>query len=236
MALRDITEHKRLAELKMRFLTRAADKMRGPLADAISTLVDLNELPDVKSEAYTADIERMMNELSSIRAWTDDLFELVQTESRSDFEFKPSQFSEIIVDSERYLNDGLVNEKGLNLELEVNETLDVLSNEDLAKKLFQQLVRQAAWRAPRGSTLRLTIHESKGQVWVEVRDDGHPIVESAAPIRFEKFFADSDARVGTTGLELAVAKSIADRIGGQIWVWFEENAGNVFAVSFPTLS
>ncbi len=125
-------------------------------------------------------------------------------------------------------------EKGLDFDLETGEVPRVLGDRELARRLLSQLVRQAAWRAPRASKLRLAVNERQGQIWIEVYDEGLPLMEGKSPYRFEKFFALSNDLIGTTGLELAVAKTIVDRMGGQMWVSSRQPQGNLFAVCFPS--
>ncbi len=233
MVLRDITQHKLLNEMKMRLLFQSADKLRAPLAHAISTLVELNELPEAHGEAFTGAVEAIMNRLSSIRTWTDDLFHLVQSEAGIGAEPERLDLAEVTREYERFLEEGLVTEKGLHLDVIVESTPPIFADANLARSLLQRLVRQAAWRAPRASDLRLHVGSQRGQAWVEVADEGVAIFEEEAPQRFERYFGADPDPSGATGLELALVKTLADRTGGQLWIWSHKPQGNTFAVGFP---
>ncbi len=175
----------------------------------------------------------MMNQLSTIRAWTDDLFDLVQAEAGEGVAYSSVNMADLARETEEFLRDGLVRKKGLSLVLSADSAQSIEADAKLSRRLLQQLVRQAAWRAPRGSELTIRIQDRQGQIWLEVRDNGTRILEDETPCRFEKLFAASNEMMGATGLELAVAKTISDRLGGHMWVSSHSPQGNTFAVCFP---
>jgi signal transduction histidine kinase len=96
-------------------------------------------------------------------------------------------------------------------------------------------VSQATWRSEPGRELGVRVRFNQGQVWLEVSDEGEVISEADMPHLFEKVFVESKGRFGPTGLELAMAKAIVDKTGGQMWVRRHEPRGNTFAVSYPPL-
>jgi CheY-like chemotaxis protein/anti-sigma regulatory factor (Ser/Thr protein kinase) len=68
---------------------------------------------------------------------------------------------------------------------------------------------------------------------VRVRDTGIGIAPEALPHLFEPFFqadASTIRRYGGTGLGLAISQRLAERLGGQITVRSEINAGSTFTI------
>ena len=81
-----------------------------------------------------------------------------------------------------------------------------------------------------GSVTLRTRAGSRGEVVVEVRDDGPGIPEEARERIFEVFYS---SRGGGTGLGLPIAKQIVERHGGTIEVDSEIGAGTTFRIRLP---
>jgi signal transduction histidine kinase len=71
-------------------------------------------------------------------------------------------------------------------------------------------------------------------VWVSISDDGPAVNEVDLPRIFEKSFVKTSSGSGITGLEMALVKSIIDRMGGQVWVGGQEKKGSTIFVCLPT--
>jgi len=67
-------------------------------------------------------------------------------------------------------------------------------------------------------------------VWIVVSDDGPAVSEADLPHLFEKSIVRLDTPLESSGLELALAKAIIDRMGGQIWVGGQGPAGSTITV------
>jgi PAS domain S-box-containing protein len=237
MVLRDITHLKRLDQVTMNLLTEAAARIRTPLTQAFSTLVEVNELPESRSDAYTSKMDRLMTQLGSIRRWTEDLLLLVQIESAIAIQAAPVDLAALIADWRDSASAQQVDETGLRRSEHIEEGVPFIhADRELVRRLMEQLVAQAAWRSQSGGELTVGVRYNQGQVWLEISDDGEPIAEADMPHLFEKVYTESKGRFGPTGLELAMAKAIVDKTGGQMWVRRRSPRGNTFAVSFPPMA
>ena len=65
---------------------------------------------------------------------------------------------------------------------------------------------------------------------IDVSDDGPAVSEEDLPHLFEKSVIRLDASPENTGLELALAKAILDRIGGQVWIGGQGPIGSTVTV------
>jgi PAS domain S-box-containing protein len=237
MVLRDITHLKRLDEITLRLLTEAASRIRNPLTQAFSSVVELNELPEVQADARATErVDRLMTQLGSIRRWTDDLLVLVQIEAGAGAHPQPVDLAVLVKEWEDSAAADQVRQTGVVPKVEIEALVPfVHADRDLLRKLLEQLTSQATWRSEPGGALGIQIRFNQGQVWLEVSDEGEGISEADMPHLFEKVFVESQGRFGPTGLELAMAKAIVDKTGGQMWVRRHEPRGNTFAVSYPPL-
>ena len=237
MVLRDITHLKRLDEITLRLLTEAAARIRNPLTQAFSTVVELNELPEVQADSRATErVDRLMTQLGSIRRWTEDLMLLVQIEAGAGAQPQPVDLTALVTEWQDSASADQVRQTGVVPKIDVEERVPyVHADRELLRKLLEQLVSQATWRSEPGRELGVRVRFNQGQVWLEVSDQGEVISEADMPHLFEKVFVESKGRFGPTGLELAMAKAIVDKTGGQMWVRRHEPRGNTFAVSYPPL-
>jgi PAS domain S-box-containing protein len=237
MVLRDITHLKRLDEITLRLLTEAATRIRNPLAQAFSSVVELNELPEVQADSRATErVDRLMTQLGSIRRWTEDLMTLVQIEAGAGATPQPVDFAALVREWLDSVSADQARQTGVVPIVEIEERVPyVHADRELVRKLLEQLVSQATWRSEPGRELGIRVRYNQEQVWLEVSDEGEVISEADMPHLFEKVFVESRGRFGPTGLELAMAKAIVDKTGGQMWVRRHEPRGNTFAVSYPPL-
>jgi PAS domain S-box-containing protein len=234
MVLRDVTPLRRMSEQKMRLLARAADQVRTPLAEAFSAVVELNELPEAGNERFTGIVEKQVDRLSAIRTWTDDLLALVQIEAGEAESAEPVSLNDLVLQAEPGLHDGLVGAKQLELVLEADGQPGVTIDRGLGRRLVEHMVRQAAWRAAPKGRIGLSLTSRQNQTWLQIHDDGPRLRASDGTELFESFASRAGDLGEGAGISLATVKSIADVIGGQVWLSSHSPDGNTLSVSFAS--
>lgn len=232
MVLRDVTPLRRMTEQKMRLLARAADQVRTPLAEAFSAVVELNELPESSNERFTGIVEKQVDRLSAIRTWTDDLLALVQIEAGETESSDPASLNDVIQQAEPGLLEGLVGAKQLDLDFEADGVSAVTIDRALGLRLVEHMVRQAAWRAAPKGRIGLSLTSRQNQIWLQVHDDGPRLRPTDGTELFESFASRAGDLGEGAGISLATVKSIADVIGGQVWLSSHSPQGNTLSVSF----
>jgi signal transduction histidine kinase len=84
-----------------------------------------------------------------------------------------------------------------------------------------------------------SVHDAgdhREEVWISVQDRGVGINSSDLPHIFEPFYRSPsivDAQIHGTGLGLAVAKRIAEAMGGRLSATSEVGVGSVFTLHLP---
>jgi PAS domain S-box-containing protein len=232
MILRDVTPLRRMQEHKMRLLARTADQLRVPLAEAFSAVVELNELPENSDERFTGIVERQVDRLSAIRSWTDDMLALVEIEAGEAGGDGRSRLAEMIKAEKGRLEEGLVGSKALTLETTVDDGVEIVLDDALGRNLIHHMVRQAAWRAVPEGRVGLSLAVRQGQCWLEVTDDGPRLREAAGTELFESFVFRAGELGEGAGMSLATVKTIADVLGGHVWLASLEPQGNRLSISF----
>jgi signal transduction histidine kinase len=236
MVLRDITHLKRQDELKLRLLTEAAGKIRFPLAQAVVALAELSDLPEVKAGRASEIVYRLVRLWDRIQQWMDDLLSVVKIESGVGIQLSQVNLTRLLEDLTEEFVVGIIDDHGLHLLTEVPADVPpVVADADLLRQLLRGLVTRAVLRSPQGAAVRLTAKVQEGQVWIDVGDEGPAVAESDLPHIFEVSFAEGGAAMGGSGLELALAKTIMERLGGQVWVRGAGPVGSNIALCLPVV-
>ncbi len=234
MVLQDITHLKQMDAVKMRLLTETAEDIRAPLAAAFASLMELNDLPESRTEGFTAKMASLVGQLSAIRRWADDLLAIFTIEAGLDVHPVAVQIDEL---AQRWADSSKAQElrqSGLRLYVRVEaEVPAVQADRNLAESLIDNLIAQATWRSPAGGAIGLDVRYAQGQVWIDVRDQGSSVDAGDSNHLFERAYADPAAPRGATGLELAMVKTVVERIGGQVWFSGQNVGGNVLSISLP---
>lgn len=232
MLLRDVSELRRLQRLKMQLLLRTAGEVRDPLAGAFSALVKLNELPQDQAEEYTGAVQQGMNHLGAIRSWTDEVLNLVEIEAQSMADDGLVELAEVVSEVLQKPPE-LLEEKGIEVELSLPDGLTCSVQPQVAQRLLQHLLTQAAWRAPAGDHLRLSLETVGRQIWLSLEDGADPMLNGDDSELFESYLAAESAPEPGVGLSLAMVKACADALGAQVWLQRTGAQGNRFLIALP---
>lgn len=233
MILREVTRIRQMQRMKMKLLAQAADGLRSPLADAIQALLELNELPEEANERFTGAVQRGMGSLGSIRSWTDEVLALVSFEAGQTDLGSDVSLADLISTFRSELDDEVFESKKLELQVEGSANGLVKLGKAPAQRMLQHLVRQAAWRSQVGGQVVLVLEEDEQQTWLKVQDQAPALISAGQATLFESFMAKQSDELEGIALSLAMIKTTVDVLGGQLWLWSGEEAGNTLAIAFP---
>jgi len=233
LLLTDMTERRRVDEMKKDFIVNASHELRTPLA-AISGALEL--LLDGKAINDPAALDILSRHVVRMRAIVDDLLKLGELESpetRLDLKaVDPAALARRVVE----LYAARAAEKGLFLKIEAAPDLPpVRADEVLLEQLLINLVDNAVKYTDRGG-VTISLSPGKGQMTFQVSDTGPGIAAEHLPRIFERFYLVDPARsrkLGGTGLGLSIAKHIVLLHGGAIEARSEAGAGTAFSVRLP---
>lgn len=234
--LRDITHVKRMEELKSQLLVEAASRIRIPLAQAMNALVELNILTS-QNERVSEVVYRLTQIWKRIQEWGDDLNALIRIDSGINLQSASINLGNVLDEVKHSQSDMLSQSSGIRLEVNAEGGLpQVVADPELIRRLLNGLINRAVSRSEKGGAIRLYARSHNGQVWVSVSDDGPAVSDTDLPRIFEKSFVKTGSGPGVTGLEMALVKTIIDRMGGQVWVGGQGKKGSTIFVCLPTAS
>lgn len=234
--LRDISHVKRMEELKSQLLVEAASRIRIPLAQAMNALVELNILTAQNSRVSEV-VYRLTQIWKRIQEWGDDLNALIRIDSGIQLQSTSINMNSVLEEVRQAQAEVLSQTSNIRLEVRTESDLPpVMADPELIRRLINGLINRAASRSENGSTIRLIARNHNQQVWVSVSDEGPAVSDADLPKIFEKSFVKTGSGPGVTGLEMALVKTIIDRMGGQVWVGGQGNKGSTIFVCLPTAS
>jgi len=118
--------------------------------------------------------------------------------------------------------------------------LEACFDESRLRTILDALIENAVKFTPPGATIRLRVHGATeaGERWarIDVEDNGPGIHASKLPTLFEPFRQVDGSltrKAGGMGIGLALARQLAEGMGGRLSVTSEEGSGACFSVLLP---
>ncbi len=233
---RDITERKRLEQLKSDFVALTTHQLRTPLG-GIRWLLELaGEAPELTHETRAC-LQGAWEATDRLRGIVDSLLDIAQLESAT-LKLEPE-----VTDLGK-LTRSVLDEMGPGLALK-RLRVSVAGSESVAplpadarwlRQAILNLVSNAVKYTHPGGEIAIRMSASENSARWEIRDDGIGIPPEAHAHLFEKFYrapnAASIAPEGT-GLGLYLTRLIVERLGGRIWFESEVGHGATFRFTLP---
>jgi PAS domain S-box-containing protein len=239
-AFRDLTDVRRLEELKASFIATASHELRTPLAavyGAAQTLLRhdfaLDEGGRDRFVTLIADeserLGRIVNEI---------LLASQLDAGRLDLEAEPFDAAELVervVEATRaYAPPGVKVSHSV-----ADELPHVEADRDKVRQVLVNLVENAIKYSPDGGVVEVGVEPHEGNVIFHVRDEGLGIPDDEQSRVFEKFYRvdpHMTRGVGGTGLGLYICNELVGRMGGHIWLESKPGEGSTFLFELPAAS
>jgi len=236
-AFRDLTDVRRLEELKASFIATASHELRTPLAavyGAAQTLLRhdfaLDEGGRDRFVSLIADeserLGRIVNEIllaSQLDAGRLDL---------ASEPFDAAELVERVVEATRAYAP-----PGVHVEGRVPDDLPLVeADRDKVRQVLVNLVENAIKYSPDGGRVEVRVEAHEENVLFQVRDEGLGIPTDEQGRVFEKFYRvdpHMTRGVGGTGLGLYICNELVGRMGGHIWLESKAGEGSTFLFELP---
>ncbi|MGB9877517.1 MAG: ATP-binding protein [bacterium] len=235
--LSDITELKRLDQMKTDFVSHVSHELRTPLTSIKGFVATL--LADTEGY-YDLDTRREFlqiidQECDRLTRLINDLLNLSRIEAGRALELilKPVD----VVDIARKIIEIQKNYTSKHqFVLDVKQPVPtVIADEDKVDQIITNLVSNAVKYSPDGGEVRITIQEDPetGGVLVAVKDQGIGIPKEVLPRLFQRYYRVEGRKISGTGLGLYLTRHLVEAHGGKIWVESEEGKGSTFYFTLP---
>jgi PAS domain S-box-containing protein len=236
-ALRDLTETRRLEQLKAEFVATASHELRTPLAAVYGAAQTLRRhdfaLDESGRERFVSLIVEESERLGRI---VNDILLATQLDVgnvvlRTEL-FDPSDLVERVVEAARAHAPSAIS-----IEIaDGPQAPPVSSDRDRVRQVLVNLVENAIKYSPEGGRVEVGAVPAERMVRFFVRDEGLGIPEEEQRRIFDKFYRldpHMSAGIGGTGLGLYICSELVRRMGGRIWVESNGERGSTFSFVIP---
>lgn len=239
LSMRDITELRRLEQMRTEFVANVSHELRTPLTSIrgfVETLLE-GALEDEKISRRFLEI--INSEARRLQRLIEDLLTLSRLEHHSpEPVIKGASLSQAL-DRVMEVVGPLAEEKGVELQVDIPPSLPPLClPEHFLEQILLNLIDNGIKYTPTGGTVTVAASLEGGKARVEVRDTGIGIPEESLPRVFERFYRVDKARsreMGGTGLGLAIVKHMVESHGGTVGVKSVLGQGSTFYFVVPIL-
>lgn len=235
--LSDITELKRLDQMKTDFVSHVSHELRTPLTSikgfVATLLADTEGYYDLETRREFLQI--IDQECDRLTRLINDLLNLSRIEAGRALELilKPVD----VVDIAKKIVEIQKNYTSKHhFVIDVKGTIPtIVADEDKVDQILTNLVSNAVKYSPDGGEVRITIQEDPetGGVLVAVKDQGVGIPKDVLPRLFQRFTRVEGRKIAGTGLGLYLTRHLVEAHGGKIWVESEEGKGSTFYFTLP---
>lgn len=228
----DITEMKRLEDIKRDLVINISHELKTPLTSIIGFAEALESEP-VQHREYLEIIKRNATRLANI---INDLLVLAKLEQPvRRLETEPVDLPGLVRNTARLI-EPLLNEKGLTFDITAADSVPkIVGDPALLEQVFLNLLDNAARYTDQGG-IQVDFRLDGRWVRTDVRDTGIGIPVEHQPRIFERFYVVDQSRSrqrGGTGLGLSIVRNAVLQHEGRIEVQSAPGRGTVISVFLP---
>jgi len=221
------------AEARKIFIEHAAHELRTPLA-ILKGNIDTDIKPHAKEiSGLQQAIENIDGEIKELSKIVNNLLKLGSEGYTSPENFKKIVLREIIKNVIQKISTG-----GSKITFRINVPAShcVWGSALDLEKLFEVVIENSVAYNKKDLVINLSSTTTEDKIKIRVSDNGIGIRKRDLPRIFEHFYRTDEARARRSGagLGLALAKSIAEAHGGEIWAESVFGEGATFTIILPT--
>jgi two-component system phosphate regulon sensor histidine kinase PhoR len=235
LTLRDVTEERRLSQVKSDFVSNASHELRTPLTNIRGYLEAIRDAIREGTAPESSFVDVALGNTRRMERLIDDLLDLSRAESGAvpleKEETSLPAFLSRVADLHRPEADRM----GTILDVAASEGKVRADLRRLALAL-SNLVDNALKYGKEGGRVTLSGRIEEESCLLEVADDGPGIPPEHLPRIFERFYRIDKGRsreLGGTGLGLSIAKHIVESHGGVLRVESRIGVGTRFTIRIP---
>lgn len=235
--LHDITEQKRLEQMRTDFVANVSHELRTPLTSIKGFVETLQDGAINDPESAKRFLKIMETETDRMVDLVKDLLELSRLEA-SDRSWDLTTVDLNII-AQNMADAYYQRAQALGIELSISAEDDlplVKGDATLLRQVIANLLDNALKYTDAGGQVWVTFARDGNNAVLEVQDTGVGIQAKHLDRIFERFYRVDKGRCrqrGGTGLGLAIVKHIVEKHGGTITIESEYGVGSTFTVTLP---
>ncbi|QNE38954.1 HAMP domain-containing protein [Hymenobacter sp. NBH84] len=239
LTLRNVSDFKKLDQVKSDFLATVSHELKTPLSsiNLNARLLQDERLPADERQRVTTHIRQETQRLQRMVA---ELLAVSRLDAGAgiQLDMRPTSLAEIVAYATDTVRPQLTDKK-LRLELELPPTLPaVRADVEKTTWVLINLLANAIRYSPSEEVLTVTATATGGFVQVQVVDHGPGIAAEHHERIFQRFaqIPDKAGYRGGSGLGLSIAREFITTQGGRLWVESELGSGSRFCFTLPVVT
>ncbi|MFW6287230.1 MAG: ATP-binding protein [bacterium] len=226
----DITELRRLEQMRKEFVANVSHELRTPLTSIIGYLDTIleNDIDDMNT------IERFLyiikKEADRLAVLIKDLLDLSKLEGKNKYVLRPGLLNNLIEKSILILKEK-ARKKDIEIRKEVSSEFMVYMIPEQIEQVLINLMDNAIKYTSAGGVIVVRAYYRYDKVVIEVSDNGIGIPPEEQDRIFERFYRVDKARVrsfGGTGIGLSIVKHVIQNHNNKIEVESQPDKGSTF--------
>ncbi len=239
LALHDVTDHRRIEQLRVDFLTNASHELKTPLASLLGFIETLQGPAKDDEEARIRFLGIMHDQASRMARIVQDLLSLARIEL--DEHTPPTTTLDMVAQIRRacaQLEPRAQSRKVTFAFHLPDEPLIIPGDDDQIMQILQNLIENAIKYTFENTVIDISLspEPDESEVRFTVTDHGPGIAKQHLPRLTERFYRVDTGRsrsMGGTGLGLSIVKHIINRHRGRLEVDSDVGQGTSFHVILP---
>ena len=235
LVLNDITEMKRLEQVRKDFVANVSHELKTPVS-AISGFAETLLDEGISDQFNAVEFTRIIyDEAQRLTHLINSLLTLSKLESEPvSLNMQIIDLNSLMATTAARMNN-LAGLKNITINYyDRGEAVNLKSDPELIEQIMINLLDNAIKYSSEGNIIELILEESADRVIIKVKDHGTGIPAAELPRIFERFYRVDKARsrkTGGSGLGLAIVKHLVENLHGQIAVESTIGTGTVFSVT-----
>lgn len=230
LSTRDVQRQMEVARLKSDFVSAVSHELKTPLTSIRLLAERLVKLAPEEIEKYKEYHQLILAQSYHLSHLINNILDFSKLEeAKQTYKFEKIDLAQLIIDS---IRDYPVNFVRPDCRLETNLTADLpllyLDKEAICRA-FTNLLDNALKFSPPGGVIKINMHRSEKEVWLEVIDQGAGIDEKEKKRVFERFYHTGKG----TGLGLTIAQHLVEGHNGRLEFESEKDKGSNFKIILP---
>lgn len=225
------TELSRTEVLHTDFISNVSHEIKTPLA-IIQNYAALLQNSNLDEQSRVKYAQTLVNASKRLTALITNILKLNKLENQEiKPEYKTVNLTETLAETMLGYEE-LIESKGLELECDFDENVQVISSESYLEIVWNNLLSNAIKFTESGGKIAVSLKREGGHAVVKVSDTGCGISAETGRHIFEKFYqGDTSHSQEGNGLGLALVKKVIDITGGKIEVNSELGKGTTFTIT-----
>ena len=233
--LREATDNSDADKLKLKnSLEDISHQLKTPLTSILVMLDNMIDDPDMAQEVRNDFVRSIKRETVNINFFVQAILKLSRFDSNTIHFIKEKTDLSDIVDAALQNISALCDLRNVTVNVEGECAAEIVCDHRWQTEALTNILKNCVDHSSEGG--RVLIHYSHNSVYsmIEVIDFGDGISKKDLPHVFERFYKGENAAADSTGIGLALSKSIIEEDNGTVSVSSDEN-GTVFQIKYFAL-